>query len=429
MYRRTTLLLLFPVIAAIGVAVWAIIHFAGIKRIHPPANQLASLTSTRSAEELWTEGVEKIKADRVESAGESAALEVPPELRHYEDRHWFLATQVAEVRKHNLRNCQDFVELAAMVQRGEMVSVPAATENYILYGVGAKADQTVFSRYQDDHSIGLYNESQLHDEYARLQAARANLENQIASLKTQSNKLTSRDRAKKLELQKQITAAEQQLKSTDEDKALLDQSYGQPETRQRLLADYESLQALAKSFGGRSYNLDDSSDRQAMKLNLLRSIRPEALKVMEEVATDYHRKFDRPLPVSSLVRPEQYQHVLNRVNRNAVLIDTPPHSTGLAFDIDYRYMSAAEQNFVMAELARMKDAGRIETIRERNANYHVFVFIDGVRPDDELIKTCLEAAGESPEELDDTKDKPAEAKTKPRNVKKASVKPKAKKRR
>jgi hypothetical protein len=29
------------------------------------------------------------------------------------------------------------------------------------------------------------------------------------------------------------------------------------------------------------------------------------------------------------------------VNRNAVLIDTPPHSTGLAFDIDYRYMSGA----------------------------------------------------------------------------------------
>ena len=64
-----------------------------------------------------------------------------------------------------------------------------------------------------------------------------------------------------------------------------------------------------------------------------------------------------------------------RVNRNATLIDTPPHSTGLAFDIDYRYMGPAEQNFVMSELARMKDAGRIEVLRERNANYHVFVFI------------------------------------------------------
>src|SRR5260370_41317991 len=107
--------------------------------------------------------------------------------------------------------------------------------------------------------------------------------------------------------------------------------------------------------------------------------------MLEEVAGAYHDKFDRPLPVSSLVRPEQYQHVLRKVNRNAVLIDTPPHSTGLAFDIDYRYMSGAEQTFLMMDLARLKDEGRIEVIRERNSNYHVFVFLDGQRPSDDLI--------------------------------------------
>src|SRR5204863_7401515 len=127
-------------------------------------------------------------------------------------------------------------------------------------------------------------------------------------------------------------------------------------------------------------------------INMLRSLRPEALKALEEIAKSYHDKFDRPLPVSSLVRPEQYQHALNKVNRNAVLIDTSPHSTGLAFDIDYRYMSAAEQSFVMNELARMKDEGRIEAIRERNANYHVFVFVDGKRPSDELIAASLDEA-------------------------------------
>jgi len=98
------------------------------------------------------------------------------------------------------------------------------------------------------------------------------------------------------------------------------------------------------------------------------------------------------LPVSSLVRPEQYQRALRRVNRNAVLIDTPPHSTGLAFDIDYKYMSAAEQSFVMSELARMKTEGRIEVIRERNANYHVFAFMDGTRPPDDLVTASLEEA-------------------------------------
>jgi hypothetical protein len=152
------------------------------------------------------------------------------------------------------------------------------------------------------------------------------------------------------------------------------------------------LDSLAKNFVGRSYDLNTPSDRQAMKVNMLRALRPPALKVLEEVAAAYHSKFQRQLPVSSLVRPEQYQHALRRVNRNAVLIETPPHSTGLAFDIDYRYMSGAEQNFVMAQLARLKQAGRIEVIRESNANYHVFAFIDGSRPNDELIEASLEKA-------------------------------------
>src|ERR1043165_7265271 len=119
---------------------------------------------------------------------------------------------------------------------------------------------------------------------------------------------------------------------------------------------------------------------------------------MQEVAVAYHAEFNRPLPVSSLVRPEQYQHQLRRVNRNAVTIDSPPHSTGLAFDIDYRYMSVAEQNFLMRELARMKNEGRIEVIRERNANYHVFSFVNGSRPSDDLIASCLEKAGAPPPE-------------------------------
>jgi hypothetical protein len=37
-----------------------------------------------------------------------------------------------------------------------------------------------------------------------------------------------------------------------------------------------------------------------MKLSLLRSLRPETFKILVELATAYHRQFDRPLPVSSL---------------------------------------------------------------------------------------------------------------------------------
>ena len=52
---------------------------------------------------------------------------------------------------------------------------------------------------------------------------------------------------------------------------------------------------------------------EAMKLSMLRSVRPETFKVLEEIAA----ALPSPLstvrsPVSSLVRPEQYQHVLHQ---------------------------------------------------------------------------------------------------------------------
>jgi hypothetical protein len=161
---------------------------------------------------------------------------------------------------------------------------------------------------------------------------------------------------------------------------------------------YQSLQNLAKNFNGRSYDLENPADRYVLKVNMLSCIRPEALRIIEQIASAYRGQFDRPLPVSSLVRPEQYQHALRRVNRNAVKIEAPPHSTGLAFDIDYRYMSVAEQNFVMRELARLKNEGKIEVIRERSANFHVFAFIKGTRPSDDLVSASLEKAGAPPRE-------------------------------
>jgi len=428
MKKNTSLFMIIFASAATGVAVWALLHFTAPRRQGQSANVTSSFPSSTNTD-LWAQAIEKVKEDRGEAANGQGAISVPPQLRHYEDRHWFLATQVAEVKKHNIQSSQDFVDLAAMIERRELVTVPAVTENYVLFGVGAKADEGAFSRFEADRSIGLYDEAQLRDEYARIDATRAKLQREIADLKVQLGLLKKRDRTKQKELQKQVTARQQEVTSTDEEKALLDQFYGQPDSRQRLFRDYESLKSLAKNFGGRTYNLDNPSDRQAMKLSLLRSLRPEAFKVLEEIATDYHRTFDRPLPVSSLVRPEEYQHALRKVNRNAVLIDTPPHSTGLAFDIDYRYMSGAEQSFLMTELARMKDEGRIEVLRERSANYHVFVFIDGTRPSDELIAASLDEASPPVKEAQHPTKKAAKAKSKSKKAKNTGAKSKARKRR
>ena len=335
MSRRVALFLVLMMVA--GAAVWAAVRYRAVRR-----NRLVQSTtesnSTQNTASDWNLAVDKVKAERDSSLGGN--LEIPPELKHYEERYWFLATQVAEVEKYKVHTCQDFLDLAGMIERRELVSLPAVTDNYILFGIGQRANEEPFEPFEEDNQ-----------------------------------------------------------NSTDP-----------PQPKVVPPEAYQSLQNLAKNFNGRSYDLDNPSDRYALKVNMLSSIRPEALRIMEQVASAYRGQFDRPLPVSSLVRPEQYQHSLRRVNRNAVTIDAPPHSTGLAFDIDYRYMSVAEQNFVMRELARLKNEGKIEVIRERSANYHVFAFINGTRPSDDLVSASLEKAGAPPKE-----EEAHHAEEKPRN--------------
>ena len=190
-------------------------------------------------------------------------------------------------------------------------------------------------------------------------------------------------------MQDQISEKEKALKVVSESKELLDRHYGDAEGRQQLFRDYESLQKMAKSFPDQTYDIEDSRSRQSLKVRMLSSLRPAAVKILEEVASAYRQKFDRPLPVSSLVRPDEYQQALSKVNPNATRIGTPPHSTGLAFDINYHYMSAEEQSFVMNTLARLKDEGRIEVLRENRDNYHVFAFINGALPDETFVRSSL----------------------------------------
>jgi hypothetical protein len=407
--------------AAIAAGAWGFVHSRRPKPQAPSQYSSSANTSERRVDpDLWARNLEKVKEDRGDFG--NVGLEIPPEVRHYSERRWFLAAQVAEVKRLNLHPCQDFLDLAAMLERGELVPMPAVTENYILFGVGARVDGGPFTRYVANQSIDLNDEAALRDVYVQLETTHAKLQKEISGLRAQLTPLKKGAPAKQEELQEEISAREQELKSNDADKAQLEQYYGQShgagENRPSLLRDYESLQTLTKNFGGRSFNLGDSSDRQTLKVYLLSSLRPQALKVLEEIAKEYHDKFARPLPVSSLIRPEQYQHVLRRVNRYAVLIDTPPHSTGLAFDIDYRYMSGAEQNFLMIKLARMKDDGRIEVLRERGANYHIFAFADGTRPSDELIAASLEEAGGPAKEINHVEKTEANTATKSRAAKK-----------
>jgi len=344
-----------------------------------------SLTAQASGINRWSQAVQQIKADRGEPTGKQAKVDIPHQVRHYSDTRRFLATQVAEVKEHGLRTPQDLVELGEMIANGEMVSLSPATEKYVLFGVGASAGKNPFTRYINGKSVPVYNEAGLRSEHQRIADERLKSEKEIAALKQEISGLGKRERSRRAKLQSQITAEQKEIKAGAEDKELLDRYYDNAATREQLFSQYESLEALSKKFRERDFNIEDNAARRDMKVRMLSSLRSEALKVLEEIADSYYQKFQRPLPVTSLVRPDEYQNALSKVNPNATKIDTPPHSTGLAFDIYYRYMTAAEQAHVMDHLAKLKDAARIEVLRENRDHYHVFAFIDGSRPGESLI--------------------------------------------
>ena len=147
--RRRVLLVLILIVA--GVAAWRIIRFTSERRnrLFQSASELSNL-ATNSASYSWDAAVEKAKAPRGEELG--GALEIPPELRHYEERYWFLATQVAEIEKYKVHTVQDYLDLAAMIEKGELVPVPAVTETYILLGVGQRANEEPFTKFDEEKS-------------------------------------------------------------------------------------------------------------------------------------------------------------------------------------------------------------------------------------------------------------------------------------
>src|SRR6266496_5841314 len=109
-------LLLILVSLAFGVGAWALLRFTSLRRHENNSVFFSDAANLRSADpDLWARSMDKVKEPRAES--ENVGIEIPAELRHYEDRHWFLATQVAEVKKFNVQPVQDFVDLAAMIQR------------------------------------------------------------------------------------------------------------------------------------------------------------------------------------------------------------------------------------------------------------------------------------------------------------------------
>lgn len=151
-------------------------------------------------------------------------------------------------------------------------------------------------------------------------------------------------------------------------------------------AKYQTLSQLAANFSGTKYDLNNPTDRKQMRMRLLRMFNKRAKPILQELADAYFGKFGRPLRVTSLTRSMDYQIGLNASNPNSFKVrgegSLPPHTSGCAFDLARKHMTAEEQNFVMQKLAQMEDANKLDALIEYgvNACFHIFIYFDGIPP-------------------------------------------------
>lgn len=348
----------------------------------------------------YAEAVLKLEENRGEPTGRKAVdVEIPPELKQYSEARRFLAIQGAAAAAARVRPPHDFAELAETILGGrELVEVPRLGRGFVLYGVGLTATGAL-THYDTKARkvVPLYaNVDELEAAERGLSEEREQLSNGLREIEVKLKELGRKEREARAQLLADAAARRKELTAVSEKEKLLAAYYGKPgakaraKTGERLFAEYAVIERLARDFGGRSYELRDPSASREFQARMLSHVRPATLALIEELGTTYESKFGRRLPITSLVRTEEYQRLLRESgNPNAADVAPPPHTTGFAFDVYYRYMTAEEQEFVMGEIARLERAGRVEALRELRDHYHVFVFAEGRPPAAESVDKIL----------------------------------------
>jgi hypothetical protein len=334
----------------------------------------------------------KVEEDRGEPTGNKAVIKIPAELKLYQDRRRFLALQIAESRQQKYVIPHDFSELASMLQQSEFAVLPTLGPSFILYGVGLKADDELTHYDQKTtKSIPVFrDEKAVAEEMERLNTSLKEFETKARELRDSLQQLKKGDRAARSEIVSQIASTQKSSAAAKKRRELIDSFYKSDEHMRLMKDEYQKLSELARDFDGVSYDLNDSASRKKFKIHLLSALRPPARSQLEEIAKAYQEKFDRPLPLTSLVRTIEYQrHLGESGNPNAVRIDVPPHTTGLAFDIYTFYMTGDEQQFLLDEIARLEREGQLEALRENRHHIHVFAFADRKPPEERLVKESL----------------------------------------
>lgn len=264
----------------------------------------------------YAEAVTAVEADRGEAAGRAARAEVPAELRQYREPRRFLAVQSAAAAEAGVKPPHDFAELAAMIKAGrDLVEAPRLGRGYVLYGVGLTATgELTHYDARARKNVPLFADAAEANSFADgLAADRTRLEAELKELDGRLKGLGRADRAERARLLSGAAAKRRELAGIKEREEVVADYYGKAagqQGRARLFAEYEVLAGLARDFGGRSYDLRDRASAREFQARLLSFLRPPALAVLEELGTAYQTKFDRPLPVTSLVRTEEYQRLL-----------------------------------------------------------------------------------------------------------------------
>jgi Family of unknown function (DUF5715) len=367
----------------------------------------------------YAEAVSKIEEDRGEATGRKAEVEVPQELKQYAEPRRFLAVQEAAAREAGLEASHDFAALAASLKTGGLVEAPKLGRGFVLYGVGlaATGELTHYDAargrsvplFADDAALKSYREG--------LEAERTRLEGEWKELADRLRALDKKDRQGRTQTGAEQAAKRREIAGVADGLKSLADYYGTAKARDSLYREHATLAALALDFGGRTYDLSDAASVKEFQARLLCFVRPAALAVMEELGSAYQEKFGRPLPITSLIRTEEYQRTLREAgNANAGDFKSEPHTTGLAFDVYYRFMDAAEQQFVMDAIARLKRDGSVEALRELRDHYHVFAFPEGRRPPETLIEEALKGRGSNAagEDEDDSKSMDSKSKNRAR---------------
>ncbi len=333
------------------------------------------------------EAILKLEEPRDSPVGRKAQVSIPPALQHYADRRRFLMMQEAAWSEWHLEIPQGYLELFDLIDKGGLVEMESLGADYLLYGVGENANTDAFHYYDPalGKTIPLFADNEeLSRQLQERSAAIAALQAQISELELQRSQI--KDRKLLLQVQAQRLDKQRQMETLTEQRAASETFYNDPVRRMLLFTRYRRLSDRASDFKGEHYDITTAVDRRRFKMRLLSFIRPEARAVILQIAAIYKEKFNRHLPVTSLIRTLDYQKQLREVNRNATAIEVPPHTTGLAFDIYNGWMTAEEQAFLMGIIARMKIAGRIEALRENRDHIHVFAFPSGRPPEESRLQ-------------------------------------------